>query len=84
MGGDAKLVTAPNGAVIYDKALEAAKLAIYTEKTIEKITDGVWVIGGYSLANCIVIDAPEGLIVYETGDNAEEGKHFRDLIEQRL
>lgn len=84
MGGDAKLTTAPNGAVVYDKALAAAAAIIYTEKTVEKITDGVWVIGGYSAVNCIVIDAPQGLIVYDTGDYAEEGKHFRDVIEAQI
>jgi alkyl sulfatase BDS1-like metallo-beta-lactamase superfamily hydrolase len=84
MGGEARLVTAPNGAVIYDKAIEAAALSAYTEKTVEKIADGVWVIGGYSIVNCTVIEAPDGLIVYDTGDNAEEGKHFREVIEQRV
>ena len=56
----------------------------YAEKTVEKITDGVWVIGGYSLVNCIVIEAPDGLIVYDTGDNAEEGKHFWQVIEEKI
>ena len=84
MGGEAALVTAPNGAVIYDKALEAAKQVAYAEKTIDKITGGIWVIGGYSIVNCIVVEAPAGLIVYDTGDNAEEGKHFRELIEDKI
>jgi hypothetical protein len=39
-----------------------------------------WVIGGYSIANFCVIEAPEGLIVYNTGDYAEEGRHIRRLI----
>lgn len=82
MGSHATFSAAPNGAVIYDKALEAVKSVGYAEKTVEKITDGVWVIGGYSLVNCIV--APEGLIVYDTGDNAEEGKHFREVIEEKI
>ena len=48
------------------------------------MTDGVWVIGGYALINCIVVEAPEGLIVYDTGDNAETGKLFRELIETKI
>src|SRR5688500_16805848 len=71
MGGHARFATAPNGAVIYDKALQALKAGAYAEKTVEKVTDGVRVIGGYSLVNCIVIEAPDGLILYDTGDNAE-------------
>lgn len=74
MGNHATFATAPNGAVTNDKALEAAKAVGYAEKTVEKITDGVWVIGGYSLVNCIVIEAPDGLIVYDTGDNGRGGQ----------
>jgi hypothetical protein len=82
--GDAKLVTAPNGAVINDEALRAIDQLTYTKPTTEKIADGIWVIGGYSIVNCTVIEAPGGLIVYDTGDNAEEGKHFREVIEREI
>jgi alkyl sulfatase BDS1-like metallo-beta-lactamase superfamily hydrolase len=84
MGEEARLTTAPNGAVIYDRALEAGTKTAYIEKTVEKVTDGVWVIGGYSLVNCTVIEAPDGLIVYDTGDSAEEGQHFREAIETKI
>jgi len=73
MGGAAELATAPNGALVYDKVLQAASQVFYAEKTVEKVADGIWVIGGYSIVNCIVIEAPDGLIVYDTGDFAEEG-----------
>jgi alkyl sulfatase BDS1-like metallo-beta-lactamase superfamily hydrolase len=82
--GDAKLVTAPNGAVINDEALRAIDQLTYTKPTTEKIADGIWVVGGYSIVNCTVIEAPGGLIVYDTGDNAEEGKHFREVIEREI
>ena len=84
MGGPATLTIAPNGAVVYDEALSASEQVRYTEPTVEEITDGLWVIGGYSLVNCVVIEAPEGLIVYDTGDSAEEGKHFREIIESQI
>ncbi len=84
MGGDAHLTTAPNGAIIYDRALEAGATIAYVDKTVEKVTDGIWVIGGYSIVNCIVIEAPDGLIVYDTGDSAEEGQHFREVIETKI
>ena len=82
--GDAKLTTAPNGAVIYDKALTSAAKIAYTKPTVQKVADGIWVIGGYSAANCTVIEAPDGLIVYDTGDYAEEGQHFREIIEKEI
>ena len=70
MGGEADIIKAPNGALIYDKALEAVGQIVYTEPTVENLGDGIWVIGGYSIANFFVIEAPEGLIVYDTGIKA--------------
>ena len=84
MGGEAEIIKAPNGALIYDKALEAVGQIVYTEPTVENLGDGIWVIGGYSIANFFVIEAPEGLIVYDTGDYAEEGRHVRHLIEEKI
>ena len=84
MGGEATLTTAPNGAIIYDKALEAANATTYNEPTVENLGNGIWIIGGYSIVNCIVIEAPDGLIVYDTGDSAEQGKRFREVIESQI
>ncbi|MDV6249798.1 alkyl sulfatase dimerization domain-containing protein [Vibrio sp. EA2] len=84
MDDSAKLVTAPNGAVINAEVLQVMPQNVYTEKTIEKVTDGVWVVGGLSIANATVIEAPDGLIVYDTGDYAEEGKHIREIIEKEI
>ncbi|MBP0021486.1 MAG: MBL fold metallo-hydrolase [Cyanobacteria bacterium SBLK] len=84
MGGPATLTTAPNGAIIYDKALEAANANAYREPTVEDLGNGIWVIGGESIVNCIVIEAPDGLIVYDTGDSAEEGQRFRKAIESKI
>ena len=46
-GAEFQLATAPNGAIIYDRALEAAARIAYIDKTVAKVTDGIWVIGGY-------------------------------------
>ena len=84
MGGEATLGIAPNGAIIDDKVLEDASLSIYTEPNVKNLGNGIWVIGGYSIANCIVIETDEGLIVYDTGDSAEEGQRFRKAIESNI
>jgi alkyl sulfatase BDS1-like metallo-beta-lactamase superfamily hydrolase len=84
MGADANIITAPNGARIYDEALKAVSRIVYTEPTVQNLGDGVWIIGGYSIANFSVIEAPEGLIVYDTGDYAEEGKRLRQVIEEKI
>lgn len=82
MGGEVTLETAPNGALVNVEVLETTPKFTYLEPTTEKVADGVWVIGGYSMANTTVIEAEDGLIVYDTGDNKEEGEHIRDAIKK--
>ena len=82
MGGPAELVTAPNGAIANAEVLEATPKIMYLEPTIDKVAEGVWSIGGYSAANTTVIEAEDGLIVYDTGDNNEEAEHIREAIEK--
>jgi len=82
MGGDAELVKAPNGAIANAEVLEATPKIMYLEPTTEKVAEGVWCIGGYSIANTTVIEGEDGLIVYDTGDNNEEAEHIREAIEK--
>jgi alkyl sulfatase BDS1-like metallo-beta-lactamase superfamily hydrolase len=82
MGGEVNLTKAPNGAIARAEVLETAAKILYLEPTTAKLADGVWCIGGYSLANTTVIEAQDGLIVYDTGDTREEGQHIRKAIEK--
>ncbi len=84
MGGPVDLVEAPNGAIINAATLEASSKIVYLEPTVEEVADGVWSIGGYSLANTTVIETEDGLIVYDTGDTREEGEHIREAIESKI
>ncbi|MEM8569971.1 MAG: hypothetical protein AAGG56_03585 [Pseudomonadota bacterium] len=63
MGAPADLVTAPYGAIAIAKVLEVFPRIAYMAPKIEQLADGVWFIGGYSVGNCIVIEAEDGLIV---------------------
>jgi alkyl sulfatase BDS1-like metallo-beta-lactamase superfamily hydrolase len=82
MGGEVKLSKAPNGAIAREEVLTTATKILYTEPTTEKLAEGVWCIGGYSIANTTVIEADDGLIVYDTGDTIEEAEHIRKAIEK--
>jgi alkyl sulfatase BDS1-like metallo-beta-lactamase superfamily hydrolase len=82
MGGDVNLTKAPNGAIVRQEVLETNTKIMYLEPTTDKLADGVWCIGGYSLANTTVIEAEDGLIVYDTGDTKEEAEHIRDAIKK--
>jgi alkyl sulfatase BDS1-like metallo-beta-lactamase superfamily hydrolase len=44
------------------------------KKGLVKVTDGVYVAIGYGLANSIMIEGPEGLIVVDTMGTMEEGR----------
>jgi alkyl sulfatase BDS1-like metallo-beta-lactamase superfamily hydrolase len=80
MGGEVELVTAPNGAIVNSEVLKISPQITYLEPTIDKVAEGVWCIGGYSLANCTVIETEDGLIIYDTGDTEEEAEHIREAI----
>lgn len=80
MGGEGNLTKAPNGAVVRKEVVKTGAQILHLEPTTEEIADGVWCIGGYSLANTTVMEAKDGLIVYETGDTKEEAEHIRDAI----
>ncbi len=82
MGGPVELATAPNGAIVNAEVLAVSPRIMYLEPTTDKVADGVWCIGGYSIANTTVIEAEEGLIVYDTGDTREEAEHIREAIEK--
>ena len=82
MGGPVKLVEAPNGAVVNAEVLETLPRIAYFEPTVEEVAEGVWSIGGYSLANTTVIEGEGGLIVYDTGDTREEAEHIREAIDK--
>lgn len=58
------------------------------EKSIEQIAEGVWTAIGYGLANSILIEGEDGLIVIDTMETLEEGhvvaKEFRKLSDKPL
>ncbi len=82
MGGPVELVEAPNGAIVNAELLKISPQIMYLEPTVEEVVDGVWSIGGYSIANTTVIETDDGLIVYDTGDTREEAEHIREAIEK--
>ncbi|MFT3812164.1 MAG: alkyl sulfatase dimerization domain-containing protein [Acidovorax sp.] len=84
MGEPVAMTTAPNGAVIGEKAFHARRAVGYHDLMVEQVAEGVWLVGGYSIANSVVIEAPEGLIVYDTGSDEAEGLRLRAIIEERI
>ncbi|MGF6778666.1 alkyl sulfatase dimerization domain-containing protein [Paraburkholderia sp. GAS334] len=79
MGASVRLVHAENGAVVNRAVLDNARLVKHQDATPYLLTDGVWVLPGTSL-NAAVIEGPDGLIVWETGENVEHGRRYRELV----
>jgi len=81
MGGPAELVTAPNGAIVNQEVLEELPKTFWTEgPEIENPVEGVYVLGGYLISACIVVEADEGLIVFDTGDTKKDGEKLLAAI----
>jgi len=81
MGGPAELTTAPNGAVVNKEVLEELPKTGWTNgPEIENPVDGVYVLGGYLISACIVVEAEDGLIVFDTGDTKKDAEKLLEAI----
>ena len=81
MGGPAELVTAPNGAIVNKEVLDRLPITGWTKgPEIEKPVEGVYVLGGYLISACVVVEAEDGLIVFDTGDTKKDGEHLLEAI----
>ncbi|MHC4647384.1 MAG: alkyl sulfatase dimerization domain-containing protein [Planctomycetota bacterium] len=81
MGGPAELVKAPNGAIVNKEVLEELPKTAWTRgPEIENPVEGVYVLGGYLISACIVVEADDGLIVFDTGDTKKDGEKLLKAI----
>ena len=78
-------VTGPNGAVTTRAALLAnEKWGIGDTKRVEQVTDGVYALRGWGIASSFAIEAPEGWIIIDTGDNTQAATEMRAMLEETL
>ncbi len=75
----------------FESIATVAELQAHTaefRRGVEKVTDGVWIAIGYGLANSILIEAEDGLIVVDTMESLREGRsvatEFRKLSDKPL
>ncbi|MHC8493089.1 alkyl sulfatase dimerization domain-containing protein [Thalassospira sp. SM2505] len=52
----------------------------YDEDVVVEVADGVWTFGTHSIVNSHAVLGPEGLIVYDTGDNLDDGNKFYTML----
>jgi alkyl sulfatase BDS1-like metallo-beta-lactamase superfamily hydrolase len=77
LGGPVEQVTGPKGQLANRRLVEDRQ---HIEPGIRELAPGLWTVVGLSVANAHVIDAPEGLIVIDTGNGIDEGAEIRRLI----
>ena len=79
MGAAVKLGNADNGAIVNQAALDAhAKTFPPRQETI-KVADNIWVMQDSNVTSAFIV-GDDGVIVWETGDNLEDGKRYRAEI----
>jgi alkyl sulfatase BDS1-like metallo-beta-lactamase superfamily hydrolase len=84
---DAPLETLENGARVGADTMAYWRLpqnsplrASYDREAIVKVADGIWTLASPSIVNVHVVEGPDGLIVYDTGDSLEEGERFYRML----
>jgi len=63
-----KVITGPKGSLTSPQAASTNKRAQIEEKSVRKIADGIYRIGGWGIGNIIAVEGPEGWVVVDTGD----------------
>ncbi|MDD2058520.1 MBL fold metallo-hydrolase [Pseudomonas sp. GD03860] len=79
MGAPVQVGKTASGALINQAVLDNGKLVRHQDSKPYKLTEGVWILPGPML-NAAVIEGPEGLIVWETGEGLEDGTRYRQAI----
>ncbi|WP_319500418.1 alkyl sulfatase dimerization domain-containing protein [uncultured Draconibacterium sp.] len=84
-----------NGALVtqetkdyWDLETDSPQRVSYDEEIMVEAAPGVWTYGSESIVNLHVVKAPEGLIIFDTGDNDKDGlnfyKHIREVSDEPI
>ena len=77
-------VTMASGAVTHPMAAQGNQIMGTEEKAIVEVTDGVYHLAGWGLANSTAIEGPEGWIIIDTGDNIPAAREQRAYLEAKV
>ena len=83
-GAKVKHGTLPSGGIVNKTLLERLKQTQPQpgKPFTVKVTDGVWALVGYHWGYTALIEGKTSLILYDTGDNIEEGKQIVELAKK--
>lgn len=80
-GAATEFVTGPRGAKVNASALKAMTATFAVAPRLIEVAKGIWNLVGIGISSRMMIDAPEGLVIFDTGDDLEDGE--RALAEFR-
>jgi alkyl sulfatase BDS1-like metallo-beta-lactamase superfamily hydrolase len=79
-----KVITGPKGSLTSPQAASVNKLLQIEEKSVRKIADGIYRIGGWGIGNLIAVEAPKGWIIVDAGDYLEVAEEQRRALEDKV
>ncbi|MGF6773569.1 alkyl sulfatase BDS1-like metallo-beta-lactamase superfamily hydrolase [Paraburkholderia sp. GAS199] len=74
-GQDIGLVDGPRGARVAASTLKAVAATFAVAPRLIEVAPKVWNLVGIGISSRMMIDAPEGLVIFDTGDDLEDGEH---------
>lgn len=77
-------IVTDRGTVTTKPAAMADQLWDVDVQSITQITDGVYRIAGWGIGNVIAVEAPEGWIMVDTGDDLKVAQEQRKQLEEKL
>ncbi|MFA0083376.1 alkyl sulfatase dimerization domain-containing protein [Vibrio breoganii] len=83
-GADNKIVTATNGAKVNKEYNDFMTKGVFAGAKITEVTDGVWTVSGYSLANYTFIEGKTGLIAFDSGSSVGMGKTVLEMVQKKV
>jgi alkyl sulfatase BDS1-like metallo-beta-lactamase superfamily hydrolase len=81
MGAPVTLGKVENGAIVNEAALDAHAKVFAPRRETVKVTDNIWMIEDPSASSAFIV-GNDGVIVWETGDNVEDGRDYKRRIRQ--
>lgn len=79
-----EVVTASNGAVTTAAAGNADVVSGIDAKSVQEVAPGIYRIAGWGISNTVAIEAPDGFIIVDTGDNVESAREQRAALEAEI
>jgi alkyl sulfatase BDS1-like metallo-beta-lactamase superfamily hydrolase len=77
-------VTVHNGAVTTAPAASADVVADIDQKRVQEVAPGVYRIAGWGLSNTVAIEARDGFIIVDSGDNIDFAREQRMALEAKV